>query len=679
MTDLMQRRLSLKNGPGILRRASLLTKTSRPTDPDQWAIENRTHPQSAGVPGPRDPYLTPYIVAPARTIASCVTRRVVLVFGAQTGKTEMMLDVAGQRLDQRPAPILYVGPNKQFLTEQFEPRLMQLLDGAPSLEAKVARGKRMTKTRKIVAGVPFRLAHAGSTTALKSDPAALALVDEYDEMKGNVNDQGGPLGLVERRGDTYADFVCAVTSTPSKGRVGVEEDEKSRLIFWGVGMAEDIESPIWQLWQQGTRHHWCWPCPHCDEYFVPRFNLLRYPEKATPMQVERETYLECPRCGGVVEDTHKAAMNERGRYVAPGQAVGPDGVVRGAPPDSKSVSYWVSGLASPFVSFGERVATLVEAQQSGDHAMVQQAINAGFGELYSPGGGEVPEWAEIKEKSRLATYKRGEVPADAYYLTLTADVQRHSIPWVIRGWGGRATSWLINYGYLRGDTSEEDIWERLADMMVTPIGDMPITLAFLDSGFRPGKTDTLPINRVYEFCRRFMKRVRPTKGSSSPMRTPMIISKIEVSRKDGRAAKYGLDLVRLDTDHWKSWVHERIRWAQDQPGGWHVFKGVDDDYCKQLVSEARLKQPTGRVEWVQRSRDNHFFDCEAMQAAISHLLNVQRMPLQKRKVISTEKSGRQPSTRTEAETPTLETPPPPQIPRTVARTRRVVRSSYLGG
>jgi phage terminase large subunit GpA-like protein len=82
--------------------------------------------------------LTPYVVEPERAAASGLWRRVVLVFGAQTGKSEAMLDVAGQRLDQRPGPILYVGPNKQFLTEQFEPRVMALLDEAPSLMDKVA-------------------------------------------------------------------------------------------------------------------------------------------------------------------------------------------------------------------------------------------------------------------------------------------------------------------------------------------------------------------------------------------------------------------------------------------------------------------------------------------------------------------------------------------------------------
>ena len=590
-----------------------------------------------------------------------------------------MLDVAGQRLDQRPGPILYVGPNKQFLSEQFEPRVMALLDEAPTLMAKVTRGKKMTKTRKLVAGVPFRLAHSGSSTALKSDPAVLALVDEYDEMRDNVNNQGGPLGLVERRGDTYADFVCVVTSTCKRGRVVAAKDEASGLFFWVVAEAEDIESPIWQLWQQGTRHHWVWPCPHCEIYFVPRFNLLRYPLKATPLEAARETFLECPNCGGVIEDSHKAEMNARGRYVAPGQSIDKAGVVSGDPPDTKAISFWVSGLASPFVTFGERVAVLVEAQQSGDDAMVQQAVNAGFGELYSPGGGEVPEWMEIKEKSRAATYKRGEVPKDVLYLTLTADVQKHSIPWVIRGWGARATSWLVNYGILHGDTVDEEIWGTLGDLLITPVENVPIKLAFIDSGFRPGKTDTLPLNRVYEFCRRFPRRVRPTKGANMPMRTPLLISKIEVRRKDGRAANFGLDLMRLDTDHWKSWVHERLRWPDDRIGGWHVFKGVDDDYCHQLVSEARLKHPTGKIEWVQRSRANHFLDCEAMQAAAGYLLNVQRIALQSTAQKRTHDIGREPETKPEVRSG-LEAPTP--APTSSARmrgVRRVIRSSYLGG
>jgi phage terminase large subunit GpA-like protein len=108
------------------------------------------------------------------------------------------------------------------------------------------------------------------------------------------------------------------------------------------------------------------------------------------------------------------------------------------------------------------------------------------------------------------------------------------------------------------------------------------------------------------------------------MRVPLVVSRHEVTTT-GKANKYGLELVRLDTDHWKSWVHERVRWPGDQPGAWHLPHDIPDDYCMQIVSEARARTPSGKPKWVQRSRENHFLDCEAMQAAAGYLLNMQRM------------------------------------------------------
>ena len=57
-------------------------------------------------------------------------RRIVAVTSAQSGKTDSMLEIIGARLDQRPAPIIYVVPTKEFRADQFEPRLMALLDEA---------------------------------------------------------------------------------------------------------------------------------------------------------------------------------------------------------------------------------------------------------------------------------------------------------------------------------------------------------------------------------------------------------------------------------------------------------------------------------------------------------------------------------------------------------------------
>jgi phage terminase large subunit GpA-like protein len=561
-----------------------------------------------------------------RAISSGRYKRCVMICATQMGKTDTQLDVVGERLDNAPAPVLYVGPSKEFCTDQFEPRLMALLDEAPGLAAKVGRGKRNKKTRKLVAGVPIRLAHAGSATALKSDPAALALIDEFDGMIRDVGGDGGVLGLVEGRGFTYADFTVGVASTPSLGRVDVMQDEASGLEFWKVGLVEDIESPIWRLWQEGTMHHFCWPCKHCREFFIPRVSCLKWetPEggKATPAGARRSAYVACPRCGGVIDDADKAALNAAGCMVAPGQVISTSGEVTGDPPDSSTASFWVSGLCSPFVTFGERAEKFVSAVRQGDFNGIQSAVNTNFGECFAPGGGEAPEWAEVA--AHRGAYLRGEMPDGALMPVMTIDVQKNRMVWLIRGWGARATSWLIDHGVLWGETVEEQIWSDLASFIKQPVCGVPLRLVLIDSGFRPGKRVELPLNRIYDFCRRFPRFVRPTKGSSQPMRVPIVKSKIEVTQK-GAVAKYGLELLRLDTDHFKSWVHERVRWPDDQPGAWHLPADASEDYCKQIISEARIRLSSGKVRWVEHSKENHFLDCEAMQAAAAQLLNVVRI------------------------------------------------------
>jgi phage terminase large subunit GpA-like protein len=427
--------------------------------PDLWAAANRVYGPETGCPGPRDPQLTPYIVGFQRAFADPRYRRIVLCTGAQVGKTEALLDLIGERLDTKPAPIIYVGPSREFVTSQFEPRLVELFRQSASLRSKVLGGlgaKVQRQTLKRVAGTRVRLAHAGSSTALKSDPGALCLVDEVDEMLYDVRHQGSPLELAEARGATYADFVVGITSTPSRGNVDVARDIPSGLDFWQIAPTEDLESPIWSLFQSGTRHHWCWPCIHCHQYFVPRFALLRWPEGATPAEARRAAFVECPNCGGVFEEQHKTEVNRRGRYVAPGQAIDANGNVTGDPCETSTASFWVSGLCSPFQSFSARAETHVRNVMMGDMVRIRTGFNTAFGELYSPGLGETPEWGEVLK--HCGDYKRGEVPDGVLGLVMTCDIQRTKIYVTIRGWGARATSSLIDWGVIYGETHEDAVW-----------------------------------------------------------------------------------------------------------------------------------------------------------------------------------------------------------------------------
>ncbi|CCF19153.1 Phage terminase GpA [Pseudorhizobium banfieldiae] len=629
--------VSPKSGKLFARVEKILTPRPR-TTPIEWAKAERVYPETAGHPGPRNPYKTPYMVPFTMAVHGRTHKRVVMVVSAQSGKSESFLDIIGERLDTAPVPTLYVGPSKRFITEQWEPRIDELLT-TTVLADRMAAKSRQTKTRKLVNGVPLRLAHGGSTGAMKSDPFGLALTDEADELMKELKGQGNPVGLIDARGDTYADFVHAITSTPSEGATEVETDPESGLEFWADSDPDEIKSTIWRLWLTGTRYHWAWPCPHCGTFFIPRFACLGWDKPkdgkgrelpSTPIMAKNTAHLICPE--GCIIYEHEASpdgetltkewMNNRGVYVAPGQSIDPDGTVNGPPPEATTLSYWVSGLCSPFVSWGERAQRYVEAVRSGNPGDIQTVKNQGFGELYTPGGGNAPDWTEVEKCAD--DYQMGDVPEGARILTLTCDVQKDRLVYTIRGWGAGGTSWLVEAAEIYGPTEEQEVWDTLANVVTDTYDGIPIRLALIDSGFRPGKKFVVPEHRVYAFARRFPNLVRATKGASTSMRKPIVANMIDVLI-NGKTYKKGLELLRLDTDYFKSWVQQKIRWEKDAPGAWFVPEDVTEDYCKQVVSEVRIKSPGGKVKWVAKSKLNHFLDCEAMQAAAAMILNLAKL------------------------------------------------------
>ena len=367
----------------------------------------------------------------------------------------------------------------------------------------------------------------------------------------------------------------------------------------------------------------------------------------------------CPRNGCIIGDEHRVAMNETGVYAAPGQWFDEDDQLCGAPPDSDTVSFWVSGLCSPFKSFGDRAAAYIAALRSGDDQSIKTVVNAGFGELWAPVGDGVPEWEAVC--ARALPYRVNEVPDGVMVLTGGVDVQGNRLVYTIRGFGAAQESWLIQAGELWGDTAQDDVWTRLGVLLETPIGGLHIKRSFIDAGFRPGKRDLVPEHKVYDFVRRHHRIAYATKGYATRAK-PLTVNRIDVNPKGGKA-KYGLDLVRLNTDHFKSWVHTRLLWPPDQPGGWHLYEDITEDYCRQIVSEARVRKPGGGHQWVQTTRDNHYLDCEALAYAAAYMLGIEHI-----------RDDARPAPRAAvASTATTAPPPAPQPP-----ARRVRDSGWLG-
>ncbi len=324
--------------------------------------------------------------------------------------------------------------------------------------------------------------------------------------------------------------------------------------------ADDFESKVWRLWQAGTRYHWTWRCPECGERFVPRFECLGFEGKGdeartTPARARETAHIVCPRHGCILTEADKPEMNASGAYVAPGQRIEADDTITGEPPESDTESFWVSGLCSPFRSIGDRAAAYVEAVQSGDGSNVQTVINAGFGECYADVPLNAPRVEAIKAKR--VPYAMGDVPREVMRLVAGIDVQKREIFYVVRGFGARGASWLIQAEKLNGLTDGEDVWDDLADALLTPYGGLRIEKAFIDSGFRPDKPDAGDAHRVYAFARRYDWLVVPTKGYQTRS-SPLTIRKHEVDTH-GKAARFSVDLAALDSDFFKSLVMSRVQ------------------------------------------------------------------------------------------------------------------------
>ena len=577
--------------------------------PWEWAEAKRILPDDSAEPGPFRAERAPWIKEINRRVSSPHHRMVVAVMGAQMSKTDgILLNTLGWKLDEDPQPCIYFGPTEKNVKSISKDRIDKMFRLTPSLWEGLSKGKDDTVYEKFVNGMRLGFGWAGSGSELASHPAALVQIDERDQME-NVKGQGDPVTLAKARVSTYPNGKVLVTSTPTEGAVDTVTEEETGLTRWDIAPGDDIQSPIWQLWQDGTRFEWAWPCPDCSEYFIPRFDLLVWEEKSDPERARQTATMACPHCGSSIKHHHKGAMNQRGVFVAPGQRITPDGEVIGEEPENTIASFWVSGLCSSWMAWGERAHDYVKAARTGDPGEIQSVINTGLGELYRLRG-DAPPWENVRECS--AGYMLGDVPEDVLMLTAGVDVQKNRLVYGIRGWGEGMTSWLIDRGEMWGETDQPGVWRNLQNLLESTYSDLGIALMTVDEGFRT--------NEVYEFCRKNKGRAVPAKGRAN-LDKPYKAANVDVNVR-GKVIKGGLQHWIHDDEIGKAWVHSRIEWPADQPGAWFLPSDIDEDYCKQIVAWQRVTKPSGRTVWIKARKDDHYLDCEVLALLAARISNV---------------------------------------------------------
>lgn len=156
-------------------------------------------------------------------------------------------------------------------------------------------------------------------------------------------------------------------------------------------------------------------------------------------------------------------------------------------------------------------------------------------------------------------------------------------------------------------------------------GEMPVGLCLVDSGYEE-KT-------VSQFCRQtpFLGRVVPSKGFGiTAARPPMDTwaKKSEGERKGDNWRQRPDRLVVFDTNHWKTFVTQRLLTPEGGSGSLYLFGRPDEHqlFADHLTAEYRTAtEGHGRrlIEWARRpNRDNDWLDCVVGSAVAASVLGV---------------------------------------------------------
>ena len=568
-------------------------RPEQPLTVSEWADKHRRLSSKASAePGPWRTGRTPYLREPMDCLSSSSpVQRVVMMFAAQTGKTEAGSNWLGYVIDHAPGPMLCVQPTVEMAKRLSKQRLESMITDTPCLAAKIApsraRDSGNTMFSKDFTGGIMLLTGANSSTGLRSAPCRYLFADEVDAYPSDVDGEGDPVALAERRTTTFARRKILLTSTPTV-------KDFSRI------EAEYLRS---------DQRRFYVPCPSCGG-----MQWLQWPRLKWDAKRPADVRYQCEHCSERFEENHKPAMLAAGEWRAT------------APSDGRTAGFQLSGLYSPlgWCSWEQLVDDFLRAKS--DAPALKAFVNTRLAETWEEDYAAAVSADGLMTK-RLA-YESGTCPDGVVLLTCGVDVQDNRLAVSVWGWGEGETGWLIWHQELMGDPTQTEVWGQLDQVLVTEWATtagkaLKVSQVAVDSGGHC-------THEVYRYVRdRVRQNVVAIKGSSR-RNSPAVGkgTKVDVSYQ-GRVLKRGVTLYQLGTDTIKTTLFGRLR--HNEAGGMgtlHFGMAADEDYFKQLTSERQaLRYHRGFPirEWVKKAGDrNEALDC-VVYAYAAMLLFSRRM------------------------------------------------------
>jgi phage terminase large subunit GpA-like protein len=465
----------------------------------------------------------------------------------------------------------------------------------------------------------------------------------------------------------FTSRVLAVTEVDGLERSAVESKEADKLkqlearqrAFLAQGTVTYLECTvttsdgrIWSEYQGGTASRIARPCPHCGDYVTPEREHLKGWQHAENEIEARETAAwHCPGCGKPWTEQQRRSANLSAVLVHHGQEVDSAGCVSGSPPRTKTLGFRWTAVDNHLATAADVAADEWLATREHDRENAEKELRQFVHCLpYDPPDIELTPLDPEQVRNRTTKTKKGICPNGTIGISVGIDTGKRSLHWTAIGWQITGAGQIIDYGMQTVEADRLGIkagllaalhslssyfgrgWQSEGGKL------LHASQVWIDSGYHEHQEP------VYDFCNEAnqglpfgSERYRPTKGYGegqrrmsryyAPAKTNsevrLIAPGYHLARSRGRVL-----LVHINSDHWKTELHNRLGMPADAPTAITLYEAADPaehkEFAEQLTAERQLeKWQEGRGEtivWERMRRQNHFLDSTYSAAAGGHFV-----------------------------------------------------------
>ncbi len=461
-------------------------------------------------------------------------QEVVVMAGAQLGKTEVILNIVGYHIDNDPSPILVLQPTLEMAQAFSKDRVAAgLIKSTPALRGKVkdprTRDSGNTTLHKVFPGGALTMVGANSPSGLASRPIRIVLCDEVDRYPASAGSEGDPIQLANKRSATFWNRKQISVSTPTN----------------------ENNSRIEEAYERSDKRRFHVPCKHCEVDQVLKWSNVIW----TDENPDTAQYL-CEDCGVLWNDSDRIWSIRNGVWIA-------------EKPFNGIAGFAISGLYSPWTPLSQGVKDFLDVKKNPERLRVW--TNTYLGQTWADIGETVDDYALSQRREQMEN-----VPDDALILVAGVDVQDNRLEITIVGYGRDDESWVIDHITLYGDPSTPQLWtaldSQLSKQYETETGrKIAIRAACVDSGGHF-------TNSVYSYCKKNAGRkvfaIKGVGGEGKPVA--------------GRPSKNNIGkcpLFPIGVDTVKDLMFARMRIQEMGPGYIHFSDVLNDEYFRQLTAE----------------------------------------------------------------------------------------------